>query len=103
MDLFLDGAGGTAREAIHLLFADEFVREGELAPNPSLGSAVRSGPVVVLSLEDLVHIKLTAYRDKDRVHLRDLIAVGLVDDSWLSRLPPLMAARLQKILDTPDG
>jgi hypothetical protein len=48
-------------------------------------------------------MKLTSYRDKDRTHLRDMIGVGLVDVSWLSKLPPELAARLQHLLDTPDG
>ena len=35
-------------------------------------------------------MKLAAFRDKDRVHLRDLVFVGLVDESWLPGLstPP---------------
>ncbi len=57
----------------------------------------------VVNLDALVRIKLTAYRDKDRTNLRDLIDIGLVDQSWASRLPPPLAARLQIILDTPDG
>ena len=28
----------------------------------------------------LVGVKLTAYREKDRLHLRDLLEVGLIDD-----------------------
>jgi hypothetical protein len=41
-------------------------------------------------------------RDKDRTHVRDLIAVGLIDRSWLTALPPILAERLEGILDTPD-
>jgi hypothetical protein len=37
------------------------------------------------------------------MHLRDLIGVGLIDTSWPAKLPPELAARLQQILDTPDG
>jgi hypothetical protein len=48
-------------------------------------------------------MKLTAYRRADQVHLADLISVGLIDASWLSRLPPDLAARLKEILDTPNG
>jgi len=33
----------------------------------------------VLSLEALVRMKLTSYRDKDRMHLRDMLDVGLID------------------------
>ena len=48
-------------------------------------------------------MKLTAFRDKDRTHLRDLIDVGLVDNSWVPRLPPDLGTRLQRLLDTPEG
>jgi hypothetical protein len=51
----------------------------------------------------LVRMKLTAFRDKDRVHLRDLIGVGLVDDGWLLRVPTALRPRLQELLDTPEG
>jgi hypothetical protein len=47
--------------------------------------------------------KLTAFRRKDQVHLLDLIGVGLVDDSWPARYPPELAARLQSLLDNPEG
>jgi hypothetical protein len=47
--------------------------------------------------------KLTAFRDKNRVHLRDLIDVGLVDPSLLTRLPPALAERLRTLLETPNG
>jgi hypothetical protein len=48
-------------------------------------------------------MKLTSYRLKDQVHLQDLIGVGLIDASWPGRFPPDLAARLQHLLDTPDG
>jgi hypothetical protein len=37
------------------------------------------------------------------MHLRDLIDVDLVDASWVPRLPPALAARLQGLLDDPEG
>jgi hypothetical protein len=57
----------------------------------------------VITLEALVHMKLLSNRDKDRIHVRDLIGVGLVDRSWLVKLSPVLADRLQGILDTPDS
>ena len=56
-----------------------------------------------LALEPLVRMKLTSNRDKDRTHVRDLIEVGLLDATWPARFGPELAARLQGILDTPDG
>jgi hypothetical protein len=58
---------------------------------------------MVLSLESLVRMKLTSFRDKDKTHIRDLIGVGLIDPSWPARFPAELAARLQHLLDTPDG
>jgi hypothetical protein len=103
IELFLDGADARAREAVHLIFADEKVRAHEPAANPSVTESERGEHYCVLSLEALVRIKLTAFRDKDRTHLRDLIGVGLVDGSWTARLPSVLAERLQVLLDTPEG
>ena len=50
-----------------------------------------------------MRIKLTAFRDKDRTHLRDLIDIGLLDAQWLSRLPGVLAGRLRLLLETPEG
>jgi hypothetical protein len=57
----------------------------------------------LVTLEALVQMKLTAFRDKDRTHLRDLIDVGLLDSAWVKRLPSELATRLQTLLDTPEG
>lgn len=103
IDLFLDGAAASPRHAVHLIFADEIVRAGEPAANPSVDESRDMGQFRVINLEALVRIKLTAYRDKDRTHLRDLIDIGLVDRSWVGRLPSALGTRLQTLLDSPDG
>ena len=103
LDLFLDGPNAKARDAIHLVFANEKVRPTELLANPDVIESEPSDHFRVLSLEALVRIKLTAFRDKDRVHLRDLIGVGLIDATWPARFPPEIASRLQSILDDPEG
>ena len=51
----------------------------------------------------LVRMKLTSWRDKDRTHLRNMIQVGLIDATWPVRLPSPLAARLQSLLDNPNG
>lgn len=45
----------------------------------------------------------TPNRRKDQVYILDLIGVQMIDVSWLTKLPPELAARLQQILDTPDA
>jgi hypothetical protein len=103
LDVFLDGPNAKVREAVHVIFANEMVRPTEPAANPDVSEARRTGEFSVLALEALVRVKLTAYRDKDRTHLRDLIDVGLIDRSWLTRLPSELSTRLQALLDTPEG
>ena len=68
-----------------------------------MGISLPSGDFRLVSLDALVRMKLTAFRDKDRTHLRDLIEVGLVDATWVPRLPSHLAMRLQELLDTSEG
>lgn len=103
IDLFLDGPDAKARDAVHLVFAGEKVRPDEILPNPDVTDSEAADHFQVLSLNALVQIKLTAFRDKDRTHLRDLLDVGLIDASWRDRYPPELSARLQTLIDTPEG
>ena len=101
--MFLDGPEGRPTSAIHLLFADEPVRINDPAIAPDIADSARAAEFQVLSLRALVQMKLTSFRLKDRVHLLDLIGVGLIDQNWPARLPPELAARLQQLLDNPNG
>ena len=103
MDLFLDGPGAKARDAVHIVFANERVRPEYLEPAPDVSESDRGVSFRAVSLAALVRMKLTSFRDKDRTHLRDMIDVGLVDASWLVRLPPELADRLRQLLANPDG
>jgi len=103
LHLFLDGPRGSPREAVHIVFAGEKVRPDSPALAPEVDEQESKGEFRVVKLDALVRMKLAAFRDKDRTHLRDLIDVGLVDRSWLDRLEPGLRERLQLILDTPEG
>src|SRR6478672_11623226 len=92
VDMFLDGPEGRPTSAVHLLFAGEAVRINDPAIAPDVNDSERGPEFRVLSLEAVVRMKLTAFRDKDRTHLRDLIGVGLIDQSWTTRLSPDLAA-----------
>jgi hypothetical protein len=48
-------------------------------------------------------MELTSFLLNDRVDLRDMLEVGLIDASWPARLPPELGARLQSLIDTPEG
>lgn len=103
IDVFLDGAGTKAGEGVHILFAGEKVRPTDPAAIPDVSESEVADRFRVLSLEALVRTKLIAFRDKDRMHLRDLIAVEMLDATWPARLPPELGARLQSLLDDPNG
>jgi len=103
LDEFLDGPDGTVRDAVHVVFAGEMVRPDEALPNPDVTESEAADHYRIVSLEALVRIKLTAYRDKDRAHLRDLLEVGLIDAGWCDRLPTPLGDRLQALIDSPGG
>ena len=103
VDVFLDGPNASARDGVHVLFANEKVRPSETAANPDVDQSESAGSYRVLSLEALVQIKLTAFRRKDQVHLQDMISVGIIDASWPARYPPELAARLETLLADPEG
>lgn len=102
MDMFLDEEN-KARAAVHIIFAGEKVRPHEALPNPDVTEIEQADDYKILDLQALVQIKLTAFRIKDRMHLIDLLDVGLIDASWVSRYPPELAERLQGLIDDPDG
>lgn len=103
IDMFLDGPGAKARDAVHLIFAGERIREDSLTLSPDVDQKDQKGEFAILNLEALVTMKLTSYRLKDRVHLLDMLDIGLIDETWLSRVEPELAERLQEVLDNPNA
>ena len=71
-------------------------------PAPDVGESKPTAAIQVLNLDALVRMKLTSFRRKDQVHILDLLQVGLVDASWLNRLPQSLGERLQELLDSPE-
>lgn len=102
VDMFLDGPEAKARDAVHVVFSGEKVRPEYLLPVPDVTDAEQTPEFRLLNLEPLVRMKLTSFRRKDQVHVLDLAAVGLVDESWVMRVPPELKERLQELLDSPD-
>ena len=103
IEILLENAAGKARDAVHVLFADEKVRPEDPHAAPDLEPCERTEHFRFVALDSLVRMKLTSFRDKDRMHLRDLLGAGLIDQLWLSRLPVDLAARLKELIDTPNG
>ncbi|HEY2761255.1 MAG TPA: hypothetical protein VGI75_10940 [Pirellulales bacterium] len=102
VEAFLDGPNAKPRDAVHLVFAGEKVRPGYELPAADVYESERANDFQILKLEPLVRMKLTSYRLADRVHLRDMIDVGLIDANWPMRFPKQLASRLQELLDHPE-
>lgn len=103
MDVFLDGPDAKVRDAIHILWAGEKPVPDAIEETPVLKQTEPGDGFDLIPLEDLVRMKLISFRDKDRMHLRDLAAVGLLDGKWPARFPPVLGERLQAILNDPEG
>lgn len=103
IDMFLDGAGAKPRDALHVVIAGERIRPEYATAAPDVSESVKPEHFRLLTLESLVRMKLTSFRDKDRTHLRDFIEVGLIDSTWIGQLPAQLGERLQSLLDTPEG
>ncbi len=97
--MFLERADPNPRHAVHIIWAGEKVRPENAHPAPSIDEQEMLDPgKPVVSLAGLVAMKLLANRDQDRVHLRDLIDVGLVNRDLLKNLPADLAAGLDALL-----
>jgi len=95
--------GDKAVNAVHLLFSGEKVRPIQATPNPALApeqKALKGETVWVIKVAELVVMKLSANRDKDRVHIRALDAAGLITPEIERGLPESLRARLQQVRET---
>jgi hypothetical protein len=103
VDTFIDGPQGKPSSGIHLLYAGEKVRPDDECHLPDIEESERALEFQVVSLEALLLMKLTSYRLKDRVHILDMIGVGLLDATWPARFPAPLGDRLQRLLDDPNA
>ena len=97
--MFLERTDPNPRHGVHLVWAGEKVKAESPLASPTIDERQELEPgKFVVSLSGLVRMKLTANRDQDRVHLRNMIDVGLIDRSMLDGLPAELAARLGALL-----
>jgi hypothetical protein len=97
--MFVERADPHPRRAVHLLWAGEKVRPDNETSAAKIDRREQlAAGLWVVMLPDLVRMKLQANRDQDRVHLRDMIDVGLVGRELMEGLPPTLAARLEQLL-----
>ena len=102
IDMFLDDPDAKARDAVHVLLANEKVRDTDIVAAPDVSESLLVTAHRTLTLEALVRMKLNVFRRKDQMHLIDMLDVGLIDETWVSRYPSILASRLQELINNPE-
>jgi hypothetical protein len=100
VDMLVDTKEPNVRRAVHFVFVGEKVRPEYSEPVPEFTAPARFGELLVAPVADLVRMKLTSFRDKDRVHLRDLDDAGLITPEVEATLPALLRERLAHVRAT---
>jgi len=96
--LFTDPDEPSKKSGVHLIWADTLIRPSYCEPSPSVDEAVVTEEGFrLLDLPALVRMKLTSFRDIDRVHIADLLDVGLITDSIRGALAPELRSRLNQV------
>ena len=89
---------GQSRGAIHFLLIDEKARPNHLEPVPGFSPPVATKDGILLApVADLVRMKLTSFRMKDRAHIVDMDLVGLITPEIEQELPEALRARLEQV------
>lgn len=99
--MLVDARNPRASTAIHLIFVCEKVRPEYLEPVPGFSEPVRTAEGALLApVADLVRMKLTSFRMKDRVHVQDMDSVGLITPEIEASLSEPLRARLNEVRAT---
>lgn len=96
--LFTDPDEPSRKSGVHLVWAGERLRPSYTVPSPDVTESERDPEgFMVVALPALVRMKLTSFRDIDRVHLSDMFSVGLLTPAVTAALPPELLARLDEV------
>jgi hypothetical protein len=97
MDMLVDSTRPSERSAVRLVPIREKVRPEYLEPVPDFSTPVETSEGVLLApVADLVRMKLTSFRTKDRTHILDLDSVGLITAEIEAGLSDEFKTRLQE-------
>lgn len=103
MTMFLDPEDMSARNAVHVIWANELVRPTYAEPAPDVAESVRDPQgFAVIDLRPLVRMKLTSNRDIDRVHIRDLLSLNMITEEIRRSLSPALRKTLSEIEENPQ-
>ena len=98
IDMLVDANAPRARSAVHLVFVNEKVRPNYLEAVPGVSKPARTeGGVLIAPVADLVKMKLTSFRLKDQVHIKDLDSVRLITAEIEAGLSEALRKRLAEV------
>ena len=92
-------------EGVHVVWANEKVREDYVAPAPDVsGKTIYHGKdgVQYVGVLELLTMKLTSFRHKDITHVQDLMDQRLITKKVEAALPPELKKRLQQVKEDTE-
>lgn len=99
VDMLLD-ASNPRGVAIHFVFARERVDPSYLEATPFSEPAVTTQGYLIAPVADLLLMKLTSFRLKDKVHIQDMDSAGLITAEIEQSLANPLRERLQEVRAT---
>jgi hypothetical protein len=101
VDMLVEENQPGAHTAIHLIFVREKVRPEHLEPVPEFSEPGQSSEgVLIAPVADLVTMKLTSFRLKDKLHLQDMDSAGLITSEIEAGLSEPLRTRLAEVRAT---
>ena len=101
IDMLVEAAAPKARSAVHMVFVNEKVRPTDPEPIPGFSEPTRTTEgFFIAPVADLVRMKLTSFRLKDKVHIQDMDSVGLITPEIENGLPAVLRGRLKEVRAT---
>jgi len=98
VDMLVSAENPKAKSAVHLVFVREKVRPQDLLPIPDFSEPTRTVEGFLLApVRELVRMKLTSFRLKDKTHIIDMDSVGLITPEIEAALPDILRERLEKV------
>jgi hypothetical protein len=98
LDMLVDAEEPRASTAVHMVFINEKVRPEYLEAVPGFSEPTRTEEGILLApVADLVKMKLTSFRMKDQLHLKDLDSAHLITPEIEASLPEALRARLAEV------
>lgn len=102
--VFLEREDPMPSRGVHVVFANEKIKPSDPYPAPPVKAGMRSPEGVdAIDLRELLVLKLLAFRDIDRVHIRDMLHVGVLTPQVIDQVPADLRPRLDEILANPEG